>query len=107
MLSFIDAHLQTASPWRDFQGIQTYGFSSRQGKAEGENGEIASQCYVVHLGRRLGGYGPSRIMYGQRCIRSTKDDGFMWTPARRFGIIRAYILKVSVTFNPGPHYLYV
>lgn len=60
-----------------------------------ENGPIALACYVVLLEVAYDGSGMQRIMYGRRSTRIIRRDGCTLMLAKKLGIIRGYILKVS------------
>lgn len=72
------------------------GRCSRRNGADVENGRIASPCCVEQWGRGYAGYGTLKITSGRRCTRNSSGDGSMWIRAKRRGIIRGCMLKVSL-----------
>lgn len=59
------------------------------------NGPTVSACSVERSVAACVGSGTRKTMYGQRCIRSTRDDGFMSTHAKRHGINHVSTPRVS------------
>ena len=61
-----------------------------------ENGQIALVCSAVPLEEKCDGFGIPKIMNGQRCTRSIRDDGSMSMLAKRRGTIQGCMLKVRL-----------
>ena len=86
--------MQIAVRMSDFLDILMSGAFCRREEVGSENGQIALACSVEQWVEECDGYGVLRTKYGQRCTRNIKSAGSMLTLAKRFGIIRLYILKV-------------
>lgn len=93
--SYTAAPQATAGPSNVFLATVMSGLSYRRDVDGAANGPTASVCYVVPSEAASDGCGTLKIMYGPRCTRSSRNDGFMWMLARKPGITRDCTPKVS------------
>lgn len=97
--SFTDVQRVNAEQMNDSPGMETYGRYCNQGGVVVASGPTVLRCYVEQLEVASDGCGMPRTMFGQKCTRSTKGDGYTLTPARRHGTIRGFILKVGASYQ--------
>jgi len=82
---------------KDFHDLEMCGHCCSQGGVGAVNGPTASACFAGLLEAESDGSGMLRIMYGRRCTRSSKNDGYTSMHARKRGTSQGYMLKVSIS----------
>ena len=78
-----------------FHDMEMSGPCCNRDEADAESGPTALACSAELLGAVCAGFGMLRIMFGRKCIRNSRRDGFTLMRAKKRGTSRGCTPKVS------------